>query len=510
MQITPEVQEWAAEERRLEAVKRDPLGHGLAVGEERLHNFQQIASARMTIPGGFLLLDDTGVGKSVETLAALNANGPDALPALLVCTRTLKIWWSKRVPEWVPGAVPYVVSGTATRRKKILEAAAQDPKAVVIINWEALRLHSRLAGYGSMALTDAEKAEKDLNAFEFRTVIADEAHRAKTPHAKQTRALWHLRKKARWRWSLTATVLANEYVDAWSQLHFAFPEEFPSRSQFIDRYVQGYQAPWGFQPTGLRPENKAELFWFWDFNSIRRVPDEVPEIRELIPPVQHFELPIELTAKQATAYKSMKKEMISLLDGGALAATDALIKLGRMRYIASAMPVVEEGRVIALEKPSNKIDALKELLSDGAPMPAVVFLESKKLARLVWDELAPLYRVGKITGDENEAQRNLFIEQFQNGDLDVMICNAAGAEGITLTAGRSMIFVQHPVSLIAFKQMLGRVPRIGNEADIVLCYHLVSEGTVDETVYNLVTNEKSARLEEIVRDQDRLKEALSA
>jgi superfamily II DNA or RNA helicase len=136
-------------------------------------------------------------------------------------------------------------------------------------------------------------------------------------------------------------------------------------------------------------------------------------------------------------------------------------------------------------------------------------MQSKKLARLVRQELtAAEYRVGSITGDENEAQRNLYIEQFQKGELDVMICNAAGAEGITLTAGRSMIFVQHPESLIHYKQMLGRVPRIGNEADLVLCYHLISEGTVDEIVYNSVTNEKSARLEEIVRDQERLREAL--
>jgi hypothetical protein len=38
---------------------------------------------------------------------------------------------------------------------------------VGIINYEALRSHTRLAGYGNMELSDKEKEEKELNAIPF-------------------------------------------------------------------------------------------------------------------------------------------------------------------------------------------------------------------------------------------------------------------------------------------------------------------------------------------------------
>jgi superfamily II DNA or RNA helicase len=66
-----------------------------------------------------------------------------------------------------------------------------------------------------------------------------------------------------------------------------------------------------------------------------------------------------------------------------------------------------------------------------------------------------------------------------------------------------MIFLQDPDSLIQMQQMMGRVPRIGNERDVVVAYHLVSEDTVDEAMYDVVVN-KTLRLEEIVRDEERL------
>jgi len=91
---------------------------------------------------------------------------------------------------------------------------------VAIINWEALRLHSRMEGYGNMRLkrcpehggadpkvkpTACEAHPKELNEIEWGAVIADEAHKAKNPKAKQTRSLWAIAKNAPYRYAATGT-----------------------------------------------------------------------------------------------------------------------------------------------------------------------------------------------------------------------------------------------------------------------------------------------------------------
>jgi SNF2 family DNA or RNA helicase len=504
------VADWARQERMREMILCDPIGwaeegYNWERNTADLYGFQKFGASRLLVGGGTILADRPGLGKTVQALTALRTllSWHPPVPALVVTTRTMKRVWAREAARWCPEAVPYVVAGTAAQRVKQLESAAADPNALVIINWESLRRHSRLAGYGSAQLTDEEREDKELNAFNFQVVIADEAHRAKDPKAKQTRALWALSDKATWRWALTGTPLANDYVDVWSLLRIARPEEFPTRGKFLDRYVVMIERPWGREPLCLREETKAELMEELDLTMLRRTAAECPELAAM-PEVREVRVDLELSGKQATAYKKFKKEGMAKFGDNLLTATDPLSKLSRLRYLASATPVVEEdGTVSALTTPSNKVDAMIELFEDEA-LPAVVFAQSSKLIDLAASEAERKgYRVAKITGAMNDRQRELAVEDFQAGQLDAVFCTAAGGEGITLTAGKSMIFLQDPDSLIQMQQMMGRVPRIGNERDVVVAYHLVSEGTVDEAMYDLAVT-KTLRLEEIVRDEERL------
>ena len=131
---------------------------------------------------------------------------PDGLPALVICPNAVKRSWVEKAAEWCPGAVPYVVTGGAVGRRKILRTASDDPAALVVINTEAVRLLSRLAGYGSIRLARCRECDprgeevvtparcevhpRELNGFGFRTVVLDEAHWVKDPRSKQTRACW--------------------------------------------------------------------------------------------------------------------------------------------------------------------------------------------------------------------------------------------------------------------------------------------------------------------------------
>jgi SNF2 family DNA or RNA helicase len=494
--------------RGIEKLRMFRKDHGI---DPRLFPFQHTGVWRLCVPGGCVLADEVGTGKTVQSLMALSTIPsivPEAqpLPALVVTTRTMKRRWAEEMETWGPGrGVPYVIVGTATQRKKQLAAAADDPNAVVVMNWESLRLHTRLAGYPGVSMTDNDTTEKELNRIPFNTVILDEAHRMKDAHAKQTRAAWYMGKDATWRWCLTGTPTGGDYVDIWSLMRFISPEEAPARGPWLNRYVvmiDGYNGH--AEPLFLRPETKPELFWWLDQYMLRRTIKELPELAREIPEVVTVPLRIELTKDQMAAYKSMKKDMMARFGESILIEPDPLVRVGRLRYIASAMPVVENDQVLSLTTPSNKVEALLELLSDSENRPAVVFAESSKLIELAAKVAAMKgYSTGKITGAESDGVRAATVARFQDEELDVIFCTSAGGEGITLTAGACMIFLQTPRSLLMYTQMSGRVPRIGNKRPRIMAYHLISEGTNDETVYEVIV-QKAYRADEIAGDSRRI------
>jgi len=501
-----DVQRWGEaervrEERRLET-KTNPVCRA-AYGPDP-YDFQ-CTGADWLLGGNSILADDMGLGKTVQALVALDfvrgVSLTDDADALVVTTNSMKFKWADEAKRWAPGWQSVVViDGSADKRRK--QIATAPAGTLFVTNWESLRTHSRLAGFGSIHLTPAEKTPRDLNLRNLKVVIADEAHKAKDPKAQQTRALRALAHGATV-WALTGTPVSNTPNDLWALLHLMDPVVWASRSAFQDRYVYGYQADWGFEPIGWNVATKDELFRFVDQYMLRRSKTEV--LTEL--PAKTYETRvIDLTPKQAKAYKEMRKEMMANIDGELLTVDNALVKLLRLSQIASATPVLKDGEVVALEDPSNKVQALLDILDEGdGTEPVVVFAASRKLIDLVEQHLdKKKVSSVRITGAEGSELRALHVRQFQEGAVRVALCTfGAGSEGITLTRASTAIFLQRPWSLVQSRQAEDRIHRIGQDADKVLIIDLVSRGTVDAKVHEALVV-KGEHLESVVRDRDRL------
>lgn len=465
-----------------------------------LYDFQKVGVSFLATAGRAILADDMGTGKGPQSLSALRMldllHG-DAFPALVVTTNSMKFKMAEEAGRWCPGKTVAVVDGTADKRRKQIATKAD----IYIVNWESLRTHSRLAGYGSIALSAADREPKDFNLCGIRTLIADEAHKAKDPKAQQTRALWAIASEAKYVFALTGTPVSNTPNDLWALLHLMDPLTWASRSAFQDRYVYGYQADWGFEPIGWNVSTKDELFRFVDLYMLRRSKAEV--LTEL--PAKTYETRIiDLTPKQAKAYKEMRKEMMANIDGELLTTDNALVKLLRLSQIASATPVLQDGEVTALTDPSNKVSALLEILEE-TDEPIVVFAQSRKLIDLVEEHLdKKKVSSVRITGREGSELRALHVRQFQEGAVRVALCTfGAGSEGITLTRASTAVFLQRPWSLVQSRQAEDRIHRIGQDADKVLIIDLISKGTVDAKVHEALVV-KGEHLESVVRDRDRM------
>lgn len=290
-----------------------------------LFDFQDVDALWLATAQDAALCNDMGTGKTVSLLAALkllsklHGTVPEGiLPLVLICPNGVKRHWEKRVPEWFPQATPYIVPNTGpVGRAKLLDKAKNDPTAFVICNIEAVRLVSRLTGYGNVALkrckvcdprggietpvmtkqvdddgnvvlgddgkpvmvpvldengepvmkplppSSCEVHPKPFQGFGFRMAVIDEAHRIRNPTSKSTRAVWatfHDPSVQR-HVALTGTPIAQNMGDLWAIMHAVAPLEYPAKSKYIDRYaLMTWDVGGGMNIAGVRPDRRDELF----------------------------------------------------------------------------------------------------------------------------------------------------------------------------------------------------------------------------------------------------------
>ncbi len=510
LEVGPALIAWSREDR---VTRRDPC---LALREAEdsedlsfmtaLRPFQRAGARFLSVARHALLADEMGLGKTIQAIAALEAIGNDAYPALVVCPNSMKRTWADEFNRWAPGRDVVVVSGSAPTRKKAIALLGNGEADVAVINYEGLRAHTRLEGYGSMTLSVEEKRPKELNEAPIRTVIADESHRAKDPRAKQTRALWAISRDATYRFALTGTPIANSPEDMWSLMRFVAPTEFPTKTKFIDRYAQQDFNVYGFmQVTGLVGENKDELFRIIDPRFMRRTKAAVlSQLPAKIYAVRYC----EMVPKQKKAYEEMRKEQYAQLENGVLLATNPLTKMTRLLQFASAFGELD-GEKLILTEPSCKIDALEEIVAELGAQQAVVFAQSKQLVNLGCARLLKAgYRVASITGDILEHDRAIAVRDFQERKLKVLLLTlGAGGEGLTLTAASTAVFLQRSWSHVQNVQAEDRIHRIGQE-DAVTIVDVITQGTAEERVHASGAY-KAYMAEQVTRDADTLKRWLA-
>jgi SNF2 family DNA or RNA helicase len=473
-----------------------------------------------------LLADEPGLGKTAQAIRALKKlqeEGSDVFPALIVCPNTLKKNWKREFAKWWPDVNVTVIKGSATQRRKQFSDMAD----VYVINWESLRAHSRLAGYGSVALSRCQECgghdekisqnrcevhARELNEIDFKSVVADEIHRSKEPKSKQTRALWAATGNADFRFALTGTPIANNVLDLWSILHWLSPEEWPSKTRWVDRMINTMlNAFGGMMVLGVKPHMEHE-FYAAIHPRMRRMLKA--KVLPWLPEMMFERRDVEMSTKQEKAYGQMRDMMIAELENGdAITAPSALTQTIRLLQFASSYAEMAAnettGEIKAiLSEPSCKVDALMDDIKSGdfGNDSVAVCAVSRQLIELLSAQMTKEeIPHGLITGAQTEDERQQAIDDFQSGKIKWILFTAqAGGVGVTLTAARRLVMLQRPWSLVDHKQALDRVHRIGSEIhDSIIVTDYVTEGTIEERVIQVLET-KADNFEQIVRDKDKL------
>jgi len=499
-------------------------------GDEDLFPHQRAGVAFLAASKRALLADEPGLGKTAQAIRALKRlkeQGEDVFPAMIVCPNTLKKNWEREFHRWWPEVTTQVIKGAAGQRKKQFDVAVESSIDVIIINWESLRSHSRLAPYGSVALTRCSKCGghdegisdtrcevhlRELNHIDFKAVVADEIHRSKDPKSKQTRALWSATGDSPIRFAMTGTPIANDVVDLWPILHWLSPKDWPSKTKWIERMIDTMlNAFGGMLVLGVKPHMQEEFYKTINPHMRRMLKARVlPHLPEVV----NERRDVEMSTKQKKAYTQMRDTMIAELEnGGAITAPSVLTQTTRLNQFANAYAelVVSEttGEIKAiLSDPSCKVDAVMSDIkaNDFGGDSVAVCAVSRQLIYLLSNAMTKAgIEHGLITGAQNEDERQRAIDDFQSGRIKWILFTAqAGGVGVTLTTARRLIMLQRPWSLVDYKQALDRVHRIGSEIhDSIIITDYITEDTIEERVIQVLET-KADNFEQVVRDKDQL------
>jgi SNF2 family DNA or RNA helicase len=547
LEIGPLLADWAVNEKssRIEPANLLRDQETSDTGDEDLFPHQRAGVEFLATARRALLADEPGLGKTAQAIRALKLlqdRGEQVFPALVICPNTLKSNWAREFQKWWPEVDVQVIKGSATQRRKAFDQEAQ----VYVINWESLRTHSRLLSYGSIALarcvecgghdskvtvSRCEVHQRELNEIDFKSVIADEIHRSKDPKSKQSRALWAASGAADIRFALTGTPIANTVVDLWPILHWLDDKEWPSKTKWLDRYVNTMlNAFGGLMILGLKPAMESEFYAGINPRMRRMLKARV---LPWLPEVINDRRDVEMGAKQEKAYKQMLENMMAMLEvtpeeqfenaeiaagsmeSGIVVAPNPLTQTGRLVQFASAygqIELVDGQEKMLLSDPSCKVDALMDDIKSGdfGEDSVAVCAVSRQLiellsARMTKEKISH----GLITGAQSGDERQQAIDDFQAGRTKWILFTAqAGGVGVTLTTARRLVMLQRPWSLVDYKQALDRVHRIGSEIhDSILITDYVTEGTIEERVIEAL-DVKADNFEQIVKDKAKLLDML--
>ena len=425
---------------------------------------------------GFALLFEMGCGKTLTSIAIMGAMYQKAKidRVLIVAPTSVVAVWPHELADYAdfPFTVQTLLGDKGKRIKGISDLKNYPyPKLkVAVINYES-------------CWRDGIKEE--LLDYDADLIICDESQRIKGHDSKQSKGMWELGDKARYKMILSGTPVQNNVTDIWSQYRFLDKSIFGELYfPFQNRYCVMHSV---FKSKVIRTQHTDELVAKEHSIAFRVTKEEALDL-----PEQTFETRyVEMSKKERSTYDALKRDSVANIEGeGTITAATVLTKLLRLQQFTGGF-LVKDGGSEPQQISTAKLDALKDIIDD------YVISGGKKLvvfARFIPEVTAIIdlakrmmekegLKVVSIQGSVKKELRGDIIDQFQKDPKTTIIVGQIDTlgTGVTLTAADTCIYYSKTYNYATYEQSLSRIHRIG-QRNICTYIDLVCADSVDEKI----------------------------
>ncbi len=453
--------------------------------------------------------DDCGTGKTCQVISAytsLLVQNPE-LKLLVVAPASALYQWQSEFEKFTTGIKCQIVESTPIKvNKKTIKGAESreyqfslfenDNKNVLILNYNTLVSDNHI-------LEDLLKKYKVM-------VIFDEATAFKNPKTKAFSYAAIISKLAERVYSLSATIVKNNLIEAYSIFKITLPNLFGSIEKFKRDYCIIEQKSFWVGKHRRRFVNIIKGYKNLDFfkKTIdpyflgRKKSDVAKELPEIITK----EIVIQMNDKQQDIYDEAVKGILDfdrfknnaidyiLADDDSIVQSDIKL-IDKLTALIYCQQICNSPQIVGF---SNTISSSKEdeflrlITHDLVGEKVVVYTRFKKmierLRKKLDDENIPnTWISGELKSQEREAHKKLFNE---SSECNIIFINAAAKEAINLQSSAYLLFYDMPFSYGDFLQIVGRIHRIGNKHENIFLIYLICKGSVDEKVYNTLLKKK--------------------
>ena len=435
--------------------------------EFKPHDYQQYAIDFIKSHEVAAVFLDMGLGKTVITLTALRDLMHDEFEvgkALVIAPlRVARDTWPAEAEKWdhLKDLRLSVITGTAKERMEAMKREAD----IHIVNRENVQWLIR-QGY-----------------FPWDTVVIDELSSFKNSGAKRFKALMLRRQSIKRIIGLTGTPAVNGLEDLWAEYRLLDDGQRLGRNigDFRNKYLipdkrSGYII-YSYKPKKGASEEVERLI-----SDITISMKSVDHLK--MPELISTEHPVKMDDEEQEAYKALKKEYVSLIEGNEVTAANAASLSGKLLQLANGAVYDDEHAVRVLH--DRKLDALEDIIESMQGKPLLVAYWYKHDLQRVEERLTDL----KVKFSRLDTPKS--IREWNERKLRVGLIHPASAgHGLNLQSGGShLVWYGLTWSLELYQQTNARLWRQGQSAETVVIQHIVTEGTIDRRVLNALEQKR--------------------
>lgn len=433
----------------------------------QLHEYQIRAANFMQAHKNCILSVDMGLGKTAAVLSYLNTAKPSTA-CIIAPKRVAETVWLQEAIKWGWLSLAdkmIIVAGTPKKRAAALSDKTHPYKIVGRENVNAL------AG------------------MIFDILVLDELTSFKNVEAARTKAVCRI--IARQKIGLTGTFLANGAIDIYGQCaavgipqHYNF---WAWRASFFKDQLAG---------SGLQ-------FHKWVLRStlaevLQPVQDNIFTLTAAdhlsIPPVSHFQHPVQLDNATMNAYKELDAFLGFNLNGEALTVEEGA-KYAKLQTLCNGFVYDENGRAVRSERSAkleDVADFVQQCKENGEPV--LLFYAYREEA--IWlQELLKARGVGC-----ESVQKAGFLERWNNGQTDCLFAHPASAgHGLNLQhGGRIIVWSSLTYNYEFYAQANARLARQGQTKKVQIHY-FTAANTCEAQVWRALQNKDKQQQEFLIR-----------